>query len=207
MSKRRRKGLSPEDRAVWEHFVRDAEPLRPGAPEGRAEAPPAEPPAPKPEPARPAPEVSRPGPRTLRPEGRPRPAVSAASLPPAVDTLDPARGLDRRTADRLRRGRRAPEARLDLHGMTADRAHAALARFIRMSRAQGRRCVLVVTGKGGRKPVEDAPFMPERTGVLRHSVPLWLGTPPLSHMIVGVYAAHRSHGGAGALYVYLRKSR
>ena len=67
--------------------------------------------------------------------------------------------------------------------------------------------MLVVTGKGGRKPVEDAPFMPERTGVLRHAVPLWLGQAPLAHMIVGIYPAHRNHGGEGALYVYLRKIR
>ena len=113
----------------------------------------------------------------------------------------------RRTAERLKRGRRPPEARLDLHGMTADRAHASLSSFIRSTRAQGLRCVLVVTGKGGRKPVEDAPFMPERTGVLRHSVPLWLGQAPLAHMIVGIYPAHRNHGGDGALYVYLRKIR
>ncbi|SFI13131.1 Smr/MutS family protein [Albimonas pacifica] len=172
--------------------------VRPADPsEGRSEAPP---PDPAPLPA--------PPPRTvLRPVGRPRPQTTATFHPPALDTFDPAAGLDRRTADRLKRGRRPPEARLDLHGMTADRAHASLSSFIRSTRAQGLRCVLVVTGKGGRKPVEDAPFMPERTGVLRHAVPLWLGQAPLAHMIVGIYPAHRSHGGEGALYVYLRKIR
>ena len=223
MASRRRRAprLSEADRALWRAAMRDATPLdgrdpapgdlptetspaaiaagKPGVravdpSEGRG-APPSEAPAPSP------PQ------RTLRPTGRARPQTSATFHAPVLDTFDPAAGLDRRTADRLKRGRRPPEARLDLHGMTADRAHAMLSSFIRSKRAQGCRCVLVVTGKGGRKPVEDAPFMPERTGVLRHAVPLWLGQAPLAHMIVGIYPAHRNHGGEGALYVYLRKIR
>ncbi|MEO0681713.1 MAG: Smr/MutS family protein [Pseudomonadota bacterium] len=142
--------------------------------------------------------------RSPRP-GAPQVAVQRARSP--YDALDPAAGLDRRTADRLRRGKRTPEARLDLHGMTADRAHAALGAFLRRARAEGKRCVLVITGKGGRKPAEDAPYMPERTGVLRYAVPEWLSTAPLSPLVVGVYKAHQTHGGEGALYVYLRKPR
>ncbi|MGM0584169.1 MAG: Smr/MutS family protein [Pseudomonadota bacterium] len=206
MAKRRRNRVTAEDRALWERAMRDASPLQERrAPETADPEKPAPEAAPRPTPKPSAP--VDPTPRIVRPEGRPAPASTATRLASPIDTLDPARGLDRRTAERLKRGRRPPEARLDLHGMTAERAHSALARFIRQSRAQGRRCVLVVTGKGGRKPAEDAPFMPERTGVLRHSVPLWLNTPPLSAMIVGVYSAHRTHGGEGALYVYLRKSR
>ncbi len=210
MAARRRRGrLTPEDRTLWEAVVRDAAPLsvrrepKAQAAPKRVEAPP---PAPEPDPTPEATEFRRSVGRVIRPQGSGRPAAPPA-LRPAIDTLDPAAGLDRRTADRLRRGRRPPERRLDLHGMTADRAHAALNRFVRQARADGLRCVLVVTGKGGRKPAEDAPFMPERTGVLRHSVPLWLGNPPLSGMIVGVYSAHRTHGGEGALYIYLRKRR
>ncbi|MEM1315868.1 MAG: Smr/MutS family protein [Pseudomonadota bacterium] len=123
------------------------------------------------------------------------------------DSLDPAAGLDKRTAARLKRGKRTPEARLDLHGMTAAAAHATLARFLHRCRAEGKRCVLVITGKGGRRPVEDAPYMPERIGVLRYAVPEWLTTAPLAPLVVGVYPAHRGHGGDGALYVYLKKAR
>lgn len=229
MSPRRRRGprLSEADRALWRAAMRDATPLAgrdpapgdlptespirdasppPPAPDARAEAPRAPDPTEGRAASDPAPPAA-PVKRVLRPAGRAKPATTAVWHPPALDGYDPAAGLDRNTAERLRRGRRPPEARLDLHGMTADRAHASLSSFIRTTRAQGLRCVLIVTGKGGRKPVEDAPFMPERMGVLRHAVPLWLGQPPLAHMIVGIYPAHRNHGGDGALYVYLRKIR
>lgn len=91
--------------------------------------------------------------------------------------------------------------------MTADHAHAALNAFIRREFAAGSRLVLVITGKGGRRR-DDADdlrdYRPGR-GVLRVQTPIWLSEPPLSSMIVGVFSAHQRHGGAGALYVYLRK--
>lgn len=208
---RRRGGLTEEERALWEAVARTAAPLHPARPEPPAKparpAPPARPLGPRrpevhlPEPAPP------PEPRVLRPEGRPEPRVSVRASGSLTDPLDPAAGLDRRTAERLRRGRRDPEARLDLHGLTAERAHAALGRFLREQRRAGARCVLVITGKGGRRSPDDAPWLPEGMGALRHAVPRWLRTPPLSELIVGLYAAHRTHGGEGALYVYLRKRR
>ena len=81
--------------------------------------------------------------------------------------------------------------------MSAARAHAALKIFIADSQAMGRRCVLVITGKGS----DAAP------GVLRREAPRWLATPPLSQMIVNVSQAHDRHGGGGALYVYLKRRR
>ncbi len=92
--------------------------------------------------------------------------------------------------------------------MTADRAHAALRAFIAREYASGSRLVLVITGKGGRRPdALDGPrnYGP-RQGVLKTLTPIWLDEPPLSQMIVGVFRAHQRHGGGGALYVYLRKS-
>jgi DNA-nicking Smr family endonuclease len=111
-------------------------------------------------------------------------------------------GIDARTARRMARGLRVPEARLDLHGMTADRAHAALSRFIADSAQAGLRCVLVVTGKGRS---EDGRQRGE--GVLRRETPRWLGVAPLNAMIVGVFEAHQRHGGQGALYVCLKRRR
>lgn len=131
---------------------------------------------------------------TLRPAGRPAPRITFP--PPAAP---PSSGLDRATETRLRKGRRAPDARLDLHGMTARRAHAALIGFVEQSRAAGHRCLLVITGKGG---LGDA-----TPGVLRREAPIWLSTPPLAQMIVTVSPAHPRHGGAGALYVYLKRRR
>ncbi|MEO1000259.1 MAG: Smr/MutS family protein [Pseudomonadota bacterium] len=111
--------------------------------------------------------------------------------------------MDRRKAERLRRGRMEPEARLDLHGMTADRAHRALGGFLLRSHAAGHRLVLVITGKG-RRSHEEGP-MPRPTGVLRHALPHWLAEPGLRPLILSVTPAHHRHGGGGAWYVYLRR--
>lgn len=130
--------------------------------------------------------------------------------PAPVDTLlDRTPGLDRQTARSLKRGRRDPDARIDLHGMTADKAHGALTRFILDARARGLRCVLVITGKGREYSVPSmSGFSMERSvGVLRRDVPRWLREAPLNGAIVGIYQAHQRHGGEGAFYVYLRKAR
>lgn len=219
--RRRRSGLTAEERALWDRVVADAAPLaRGGLRSGVAITPSAE----SGEPVRPArglprtadattpytdpkpePPATPAAPRVLRPTGSRRPPPQPAPLRPLVDGFDPAAGLDRNTAQKLRRGLRRPDARLDLHGMTADRAHRALIRFILAERKAGARVVLIITGKGGRKRVDDAPFMPDRIGVLKHAVPHWLATHPLEGTVVGVYPAHQSHGGDGALYVYLKK--
>jgi len=89
----------------------------------------------------------------------------------------------------------AIEARLDLHGMTQDEAHRALARFIARAQDDDRRAVLVITGKGG----------PGREGVLRRAVPRWLAEPPCRARVLAVETAQPRDGGAGALYVLLRR--
>src|SRR5690606_15072087 len=108
----------------------------------------------------------------------------------------PEAGLDRRTAERLRKGAREPDARIDLHGMTADRAHRALLRFLGEASARGHRVVLVITGKGRR----DEHGQMTGRGILRDSLPGWLRASPLGHSVVGIYQAHRRHGGEGAFY-------
>lgn len=119
-------------------------------------------------------------------------------------------GLDGATAERLRRGRLEPEARLDLHGMTEAAAHRALQHFVRSSHVRGLRLILVVTGKGLNPEVSDAPFdlgLDRRSrGILRTMAPRWLKEPELSSRVADVRVAHRRHGGDGALYVYLRKA-
>lgn len=112
--------------------------------------------------------------------------------------------LDRRTAQRLQRGQLPIEGRLDLHGMTQKQAYAALHRFILASKSYDRRLVLVVTGKGW-NPEADRPE--EAVGVLRRSVPRWLASPPFTEHVSAVRDAHLRHGGSGALYVMLRRSR
>ena len=140
-----------------------------------------------------------------RPDPKPKP--SAHSLMPSV--ADQVRRapvqMDQRSFARMKRGKLKPEGRIDLHGMTLDRAHPVLTRFILSSQASGRRLVLVITGKG--KVSRDNGPIPVPRGILRRNVPMWLAMPPLAQAVLQVEDAHISHGGGGAFYVYLRKAR
>lgn len=128
------------------------------------------------------------------------------ALTPSIPSLHKAPvQMDRKSFTKLKRGKLAPEGRIDLHGMTLDRAHPALNRFILGAHHQGKRLVLVITGKG--KARDEGGPIPVRDGVLRHQVPHWLSIPPLSSVVMQVSQAHVSHGGGGAYYVYLRRHR
>jgi DNA-nicking Smr family endonuclease len=118
----------------------------------------------------------------------------ASATTPAPPPLDRFAGVDRATAERLKRGRRAIEARLDLHGMSQAEAHRALFDFVAGSRTAGRRCVLVITGHGR-----------SSGGVLKSAVPRWLNEPELRRHVLAIAPARPQHGGAGALYVLLRR--
>lgn len=134
----------------------------------------------------------------------PRPRKSPPD-PVTVDTARPApgSGMDRRSFDRLRRGRIRIDARIDLHGMTTAQAHPKLRAFVMRNAAAGHRLLLVITGKG-RGARDDGPIPAER-GILRRQVPQWLSTPPLSALVLEILPAARQHGGDGAYYVYLRR--
>ena len=139
---------------------------------------------------------------------RPTPIAPRVSFDFAPHEVGPVRrseaGLDRRTAERLRKGNRDPEARIDLHGMSAERAHRACLGFLADAMARGQRMVLVITGKGAGRDGDGARL---GRGVLRESLPGWLRASPLRQSIVGIYEAHPRHGGAGAFYVYLKRRR
>ena len=123
----------------------------------------------------------------------------------------PLASFDRRTAQKLGRGKVEPEARLDLHGSGLEDSRFALLQFLASRRAQGIRMVLVITGKGA------SPFArhtlhgqshfhsPEREGKLRREVPRWLEEAQFRIHVVGFQPAHPRHGGGGAYYVRLRK--
>jgi DNA-nicking Smr family endonuclease len=121
-----------------------------------------------------------------------------------------ATGVDGRTDERMRRGLLEPDARLDLHGITERDAHRALLLFLKGAQARNLKLVLVVTGKG-RSLAPDAPFDMELNrrsrGVLKSAVPRWLNERDFAGLVAGTRAAHRRHGGDGALYIYLRKGR
>lgn len=200
MAIRRRRSLSLEDRDLWRKVADSAIPLHP-----RRQDEPA--PAPVGVPAKPAP-VVRPAVahRVLLPVARPPQATGelAADPHPAPGRAHPQ--MDRRRFDKLRSGRLDPQARLDLHGMTLDRAHPALTGFVLSAYAAGLRLVLVITGKGRAADASGGSWS-SQCGILRHSLPHWLAAPPLVAKVLQVAPAHPRHGGVGAFYVYLRRQR
>jgi DNA-nicking Smr family endonuclease len=123
------------------------------------------------------------------------PVERAQAVIPQPIALDRFAGLDRANAERLKRGRQKVEARLDLHGLTQDEAHRALLGFIRAARAAGKRCVLVITGRGRLG-----------SGVLRAAVPRWLDEAEFRPHLLAIAVARPQDGGAGALYVMLRRN-
>jgi DNA-nicking Smr family endonuclease len=129
------------------------------------------------------------------PAAPPANTIAGEAPAPAVMPTRRPNGVDGRTLKQLTRGERAVEAVIDLHGMTVDVAHGALKRFIEAQVRAERRCLLVITGKGG----------PDRPGRLKREVPLWLAEwrPPV---LTAVPASPR-HGGAGAFYVLLQRRR
>lgn len=186
---RRRKTLSSEDRRLWSHVTAGVVPIDPRR--ARPEAEPDEAPA---QPAVASPAAVLPAPVKPVPSG-----------PPPLAALE--KGLKRKLA----RGRAGVEARLDLHGMTQAAAHQRLSAFLHRAQADGLKLVVVITGKGAPKRLrglEDDPWRPDayaERGVLRRVVPQWLSLPDMRPLVVGFEEAALPHGGAGALYVRIRK--
>jgi DNA-nicking Smr family endonuclease len=193
--RRRRRVPSAAEQALWRFAVRDATPLP-----GRPTAP--EPPAP--EPVLPPPDVTipveMPKPKRVRAVARPiaLPTLAVASTP----------GLDARSAERLKRGQLPIEGRLDLHGLTQEAARTALDGFVAEAYAAGRRAVLIITGRG-LKPRGDADDLWRHTsgGVLKSMTPRWLNEAPNRARVLAFTEAQPRHGGAGALYVLIRRHR
>jgi DNA-nicking Smr family endonuclease len=154
------------------------------------------------------PQLARPPMITTPPDAdEPAPPRAAASGAPAVPSA--ANGsrapaalapLDRRLRQRLARGQAAPDAAIDLHGMSRQEAFIALRSFLSRAQQDGAKLVLVVTGKGERGRAIDS-----EPGVLRKNVPQWLHGPDYRSLVVGFEEASRSHGGTGALYVRIRR--
>lgn len=219
MKRRRKPGLTPEDREIWQKVASSVTPLSATAP-GRggllgstsaseasepvhpshftAQAPGATPEPPPPRPAVP---------------NRFRIGSAVQPAPPRHDVLAPlperlaaaTPRVDGAIQGSLKRGKLRPEARIDLHGMTLSEAHPALTGFLIGAQARGRRLVLVITGKG--KDRDDGSIMPLPRGVLRHQVPHWVQTGALAGIVLQITPAHFRHGGEGAYYVYLKRLR
>jgi len=173
----KRRGLSPDERVLWSAVTRSIAPMRADA--GAPDEDAAE---------------------AVRPAAS-KPATAPLARPPAqAPTPPPLSPLGRRMRSRVARGTADIDGRLDLHGLTQSEAHAALLRFLRQASGRGARLVLVITGKGARGGEGER-------GVLRRQVPQWLRLPEFRALVIGFEQAHVAHGGEGALYVRVRRSR
>jgi DNA-nicking Smr family endonuclease len=161
--------LKPEEQRIWGMVAATVHPLH-----GRSE----------PKPARPQTldAAARIDPKDLKAPHRVRKG--------AVEDIEPNR------KHRISREREEIGGRIDLHGLTQDRAQAALEAFLVRAWDEGWRAVLVITGKGV-----------QGDGVLKKRAPDWLGAAHLSHIVAGISDAHKRHGGEGALYVALKRKR
>ncbi len=203
--RRRARPLSPDEHRLWRAVVKDARPLA----RSRGKI------IPVPEPVS-APETPHqtkitPVPKPVSSVPRTRSISELIRATPAAPP--PLTGLDRRTSQRLARGQIETEARLDLHGFRQGEAQPALLNFLARSRAQGLRCVLVITGKG------ESPFArhtlhstryheaTDHSGILRGALPQWLGDAQFRVLVAGFQPAHPRHGGGGAFYIWLRKRK
>jgi DNA-nicking Smr family endonuclease len=177
----RRRQVSEEEQALWRYVTRTVSPLRRHRKEAAPHAEPVEP-------------KRKPTPRS------PSPHLAAVTPKPVPKPKEPALSpLDRRSKQKLARGREVIDARIDLHGRTQAEAHAALRRFLQRAQANGAKIVLVITGKGG--GAEGG------RGVLKRQVPMWLALPEFRALVVGFGDAAIGHGGEGALYVRVRRAK
>src|SRR5206468_288224 len=166
---------------LWRGAMRDVKAWRDAEPELEETPPPA---PEKKEPARRSPGVK---------------ATPTVNSPVSKPVLTPGAviGVDKRLADRLKRGRLPIDATLDLHGLTQGEAHAAVQGLVARSVERGRRTLLIVTGKGRR----------DGGGVLKSALPRWLNEAPSRGDILALAQARPEHGGSGALYVLLRRRK
>ena len=190
----RRRDLRPEERELWNRVQQSATPMHPTRRVDRPVAPPQ--PA-HVHPEQPKVDLSR---LTMGSSAAPGHALQPSlSQSLAHQPLS----MDAKAHKRLKQGKILPEGRIDLHGLTLTEAHPRLMSFVFASHSAGKRLVLVITGKG-RDRDEGGPI-PERRGILRHQVPMWLTTGALRPIVMQITEAHRRHGGSGAFYVYLRR--
>ena len=175
--------LSAEERALWRKVVATVRPL--------AAAPALEP----------------------EPETKPEPASSPASTPrtPSIARLptrkaQPGTTLDASWDRRLARGLVAPDAIVDLHGHNLGDAYAALDGRLEQAIAAGDRLLLLITGKPPAEHGRHA-VRPVVRGAIRAAVGDWLAASRHARDIAAVRNAHPRHGGAGALYIVLRRKR
>lgn len=183
------RGLDPDEAALWARVMATVRPLR------AVTAPAVVKPVSASEPPKRA--VERPASRPQS-QSRTQPKkVDSPKRPTPGVTLDG--GWDKR----LSRGLVSPDTTVDLHGHTLHSAHDLLDGALAQSVARGDRVILLVTGKPPRPESER----PHARGAIRAAVGDWLAGSRHAAMIAAVRNAHPRHGGQGALYIILRRTR
>ncbi|MEM6626996.1 MAG: Smr/MutS family protein [Pseudomonadota bacterium] len=172
-----RRRLTEDDKKIWRRVSRTVTPMKD-----------------RPAPIETPDQAANPDPSAIQADPKGRSGIRHTVKPPKARTPPKAPPADLGGDKRVRRGRAAVDARLDLHGHTQDSARAALVGFVTRQRAQGAQCVLVITGKGRLG-----------AGVLKARFLDWLSEPELRVHISGYAQAHQRHGGGGAFYVFLKR--
>ena len=193
------RGLSAEEAALWARVARTVTPL-----EGRVP-----PPTGEGDRREAVVEGNRHHFRPLRGPAKPPVPLHHASHGPPPRAGEERRPLDQFGLDaswdrKLARGLVPPDFTLDLHGASLDAAHARLDRGLAQAKAMGARVVLIVTGKP--RNVEPGERGRQR-GAIRAKIGDWLAASEHAFDIAAIRGAHRRHGGAGALYIVLRRPR
>jgi DNA-nicking Smr family endonuclease len=181
----KKRGMTGEDKALWDQIAKSIKPL----PGRRTKS------GHEPEALSVEDQISGGAERKNRPVA---PAQKHRD-PPAP----PLAKIDRRLKTRLSRGSAEIDAKLDLHGHTQAEAKSRLLRFLEAAQAREHALVLVITGKGKRSEESWS----NEGGVLKRQVPLWLSLPEFRALVIGFEEAGIRHGGAGALYIRVRRRR
>jgi len=179
----RKRDLSDEEKTIWKELVRGVLPLKKSVKPKEILA-------------------SKAAEKIIVSSNKPKKKIYASAskemaITPAKSRKDVKQGdyanIDKNTAEKFRKGEAKIDAKLDLHGMTSEKAHSAFVAFIHKQAKLERRNLLVITGKG--------------SGILRSSLPKWISTPDLQPLILAFDSAKDKHGGAGAYYILLRRKR
>lgn len=185
------RGLSAEEAALWERVAATTVPLHPVRK------------------AKPLPVATTPLPAPTQPKpikGRvPPPPLHPLSTPsPSPQPLQ-SQGLDSTWDRKLSRGPVMPDVTIDLHGLGLDAAHGRLNGGIAQALAMGSRVILLIAGK--ERPSDEHDLRGSRRGAIRAKLLDWLAHSPHASQIAAVRPAQPRHGGAGAVYIVLRKAR
>ncbi|WP_338467514.1 Smr/MutS family protein [Novosphingobium sp. ZN18A2] len=187
------RGLTPEEAALWKRVTDTVTPIH-SRPALREHHPVSAPPASQPP-------LSGPKPKGRVPAPRPAPAPTPSAAPRPLTR----HGLDTSWERKLSRGSIEPDVTIDLHGHGLDAAHARLVNGLAQAMAMGARVVLLVAGK--HRPHGHHDQRGERRGAIRAKLLDWLAASPHADRIAAVRPAQPRHGGAGAVYIVLRKAR